>query len=351
MAIVFEKFLEWAENHFDDIQISGNEIKMPSPFKQGDLGHKLWCNPSGGKINAPYGVYRCWSSPESNPDARGSLPKLIMLIDGVSFQEALCTLGVIDDEYVTDEQLLELESIFDPKIELKQEIEESLKLNLPTSTFLITDLPNGNYFRCKAEKYLNKRKISIQGLYVCTGAKYRGRIVLPYYDKEGNLIYYNCRAMEGEIPKYLGPPKEEVKIGKSNVIFIPKYPPKNEKIYITEGEIDALSILQCGLYAGALGGKNLSEYQFNVLKNYIPVLAFDNDEGKSENYGEMATMIIGESLLKKGLEVFYTRPPDGFKDWNELLEKYNFEIVKGCIEKSEKPFTENTIIELLEKNL
>lgn len=344
-----QNFLDWVEKRIGgDYIVKGDEVMLNSIFtKSSDQAHKLYCN-------VKKNVYHCWKTGK-----KGQIINLIREIEGCSFKEAIEILGG-ETESSWEDLCQKAEKFFSTYQENPiqdyqenpiQENTKEIKLKLPEHSYPILDLPEWNPFRKKAEKYLNKRKIEIQGFYVCTAGNYRGRIVLPYYNKEGKLIYYNCRALNNEIPKYLGPPKEKVKIGKSNVIFIPKYPPKNEKIYITEGEFDALSILQSGLYAGALGGKNLSNYHLNILKDYIPVLAFDNDDGKLENYGELATMIIGETLLKNGFKVFYVRPPNNVKDWNELLEKYNKEIVKGYIEKNEKPFTENTIVELMEKQI
>ena len=46
--IDFEKFLDWAESRFDNIVVSGDEVKVDSIFCE-DHKQKMWCNPYGGK--------------------------------------------------------------------------------------------------------------------------------------------------------------------------------------------------------------------------------------------------------------------------------------------------------------
>jgi hypothetical protein len=338
----FQNFLNWCESRFYDVQVSGNEIQINSIFKENDQDHKLWCNPLGGKNNIPLGVYHCWKSGK-----HGTLPGLIMLVDGCSFGQAMDILGGGEGGDFEDIQKKVEDLFITPQI---PNIEDA-KLELPDSCFPIKSLPAWNSFRQKAEKYLNKRKIPIEGLLVSTSGKYRNRIVIPYYDINGNLIYYNCRAMGDEIPKYRGPSKE-LGIGKEDVLYIPKYPPKSSKLYLTEGEFDCMTLVLCGLYGAALGGKVLSETwtgrvlsktQLQILKDFQPVvIALDNDVAGRESLG-----IVGAILLENGFKVSFIRPPEGFKDWNSLLEVYNAEIVQGYIKYNERPLLQVNITELI----
>ncbi len=336
MAIDFDSFLQWCESRFYDVQVSGNEIKINSIFKENDQDHKLWCNPYGGKKGVELGVYHCWKTNRS-----GTLAGLVMEVDSCSFKEALDVLGgnqfSLDDLHQRVEELFAKEQTEEPKSEIN--------LELPHSSYLISSLPAGNPFRQRAEKYLSGRKIPIDGLLVATSGEYRNRIIIPYYDADKKLIYFNCRAMGDEIPKYKGPPKT-IGIGKGDVIFMPKWPSKGSKLYLTEGEFDAMALSICGLFSAALGGKNLSDYQLEILRDYDIVLSLDTDD-----YGKKAIMIIGETLLHNGFKVNYVRPPEGYKDWNALLEQYNSDVVQGYIKNNEKPFNENTLLYLIDQTL
>jgi DNA primase len=172
------------------------------------------------------------------------------------------------------------------------------------------------------------------------GGKYYNRIVIPYYDREGTLIYFNCRALnDNQEPKYRGPPKE-LGIGKGDVIFMSEWPPKRAKLYLTEGEFDALSLYQSGFYSAALGGKEITEFQCKIIRPFTPIISVDNDEA-----GRKALKKIGDSILEQGKRAYYIRPPQGHKDWNALLEEYNDEIVREYIKKCEKEYTQDSSIE------
>jgi hypothetical protein len=205
---------------------------------------------------------------------------------------------------------------------------ETVKLELPNNTFLLSDLPSGNPYRQKAETYLTRRKLPINGLYICTQDRlYHNRIVIPYYDRNGKLIYYNCRTLTDAIPKYRGPPKE-LGIGKHDVIYMPQWPTPylSDFIFLTEGELDALSISTAGLWAAAFGGKSISGIQIDMLGNMRPVIALDRDEA-----GTGAFLEIGDRLKSMGLDPYYVQPPKGFKDWNDLLVAYSGEILRDWL--------------------
>jgi DNA primase len=336
MAIDFDAFLDWAESHYDvfgEPVVSGSEVKLNSIFRD-DTKKKLWCNPDGGKSDREFGVYHCWKS-----DEKGTLVGLVMKVEGVSFNDALDILkGGATSLYELEKKVEELFSNNYVDQEEEQEQAIPISLELPPFTYLLTDLPPGNPFRYNAEKYLISRKLPIEGLYVCTdGRKYKNRIVIPYYDRNGNLFYFNCRALDDRQPKYLGPDKS-LGIGKGDVMYMVNWPENGAKVHIAEGEFDAKALYYlCGLEAGALGGKNISEVQIRMLMNYIPILVLDNDSA-----GKEALINIGNSLIANSIPTFYIRPPEGSKDWNDLLLKTPAEVVKRYVEEYQKPFTNLT---------
>lgn len=333
MSVDFEKFLNWAERRFDDVVVQGNEIKINSIFCE-DHKHHLWCNPTGGKKEHPNGVFRCWKS-----DAKGSLVSLIMMVDGISFQEALEILGG------EDISLAELERQVDEMFSEKNEISNpvSSHLSLPDGTYLIESLPDTDYFRVQSEVYLLNRKLDPTGLYVCTKGNYRNRIVIPYYDRTGNLIYFNARDLSGKSPiKYMGPPKE-CGIGKADVLYFEKWPDKNKEVYLTEGEFDSRVFRSIGFESGAFGGKALSEIQITYLKDMQvkPILCLDGDPP-----GRSALPKIADLLESQGVTpIKFAFPPKSCKDWNELLQKTNSKTMKTYIKNSVKIYgTDRTLI-------
>jgi hypothetical protein len=321
MSIDFDRFVSWAEKRFDDIRVSGNEVKLNSIFCE-DTKHKLWCNPSGGKKERHQGVYHCWKT-----DNTGTLVSLVMQVDKCSYSDALEILGTEDITLYELELKLE-EFLNKPKV-AAAEI-EAVGLELPPFTFNFWELSENNYYRLAAETYLLSRKLPLDNLMVCTNGDYKNRIVIPYYDREGTLIYYNTRDLNPDgFLRYLGPPKT-VGVGKGDVLYFPKWPNKNEKAYLSEGEFDSLAICTTGLIGGAFGGKNLSEKQLLLLGDTDGiVLCLDNDKA-----GRAAVPKIYDSLISVGkvnTKVFFVFPPKQYKDWNELSQKIGSKVLKEYI--------------------
>jgi DNA primase len=350
MSVDYETFLQWATDRFGDenIKLKRDEICTHSFFtvERGmdqDFGYHLWMNPSGGKDQLPHGVYRCWKT-----DAMGSLVSLVSMLDNIPFDEAeefLCgSLTLRSLEMRVEAFFRNLGHHYDDEPKEPPVVQE---VGLPPSTILISKLPPGSFFRNQAEKYLLSRKIPIDGLFVCVDGRYKNRIVIPYYDRDGKLIWFNARSMDKKSKmKYMKP--EGDGLSQDNVLYFPKWPPKGAKVYVTEGEFDSKVLAMAGFYSCACGGAHLSPTQMQILRNNTVVMAFDNDEDNpARDAGKQATIDTGEALLGEGFQPFYVRPPVGFKDWNALLEKYNIQTVKSYVDKYEKPFTGNTASLLL----
>jgi DNA primase len=328
MSIDFDKFLNWVESRFDDFVVSGNEVKLNSIFCDDHKRH-LWCNPYGGKTGNPHGVFHCWKT-----DQKGNLITLVMQVDKCSYEEALETLDTVSEGSLADLEI-KVQEMFDKNTNEKYEFKEKDKLTMPSGCYSFNDLSSSNYLKKTAQEYIESRKLNTENLYVCTSGRYRNRILIPYYDIAGNLIYYNGRYIgdPGANLRYLGPPKE-LGIGKGDVLYCPRWPKKGEKIYITEGEFDAMSLFTCGFNSVALGGKSMTENQIEMIKEYIPVLCLDADGA-----GTLALPKIANFLFQKGFKtVFYVRPCLEFKDWNGLLVEKGEKILKYYIKTQEKPY-------------
>ena len=95
-----------------------------------------------------------------------------------------------------------------------------------------------------------------------------------------------------------------------------------------------MSLRQCGFYSAALGGKNMTQRQMEMISPYIPVLCFDADE-----HGGDATMKIAASLVSGGFKkVNYVRPCVEHKDWNGLMVARGRDIVSAYINHHEKEY-------------
>jgi len=339
MAIDFDKFVSWAENRFNgDVVVTDTEVKINSIFAE-DFKHHLWCNPTGGKNERDHGVYHCWKT-----DKKGTLISLVMQVDQCTYDDALTTLDTGDVSLAELER--KMEKFFDTAPSAVLEKLEQVKTNgiqLPENTHLITELDEDNYYRMTAEMHLTSRKMPLEGFYVCADSSrenpYRGRLIIPYYDRKGTLFYFNARYLgeSKDIPKYMGPPKE-IGIGKGDVVYMPHWPEAGSKIHIAEGEFDAKALELSGFNGAGCGGKNLSESQLDYLRGYYPVLCLDNDKA-----GKYALSAIGAFMTSQGFPQFsYVRPPTKFKDWNEMYVQSGPKIVKAYITINEKVFDKFT---------
>lgn len=330
MTLEIDKFLKWAISRFGEENVieKGKEVRINTIFEADDTSYHLWCSPSGGKKKRKFGVYHCFKT-----DKKGSLVKLVQIVDSCDRDDAIATLSgktsIRELEKRLEDMFAEQEE-FVP-IPVKNEIE------LPAGCELISNLGTNNWWRKKAEEYLTNRKIPIDGLYICTEDKYKARIVIPYYSKDGKLIYWNARHMGKSKCKYLGPPKE-IGVGKEDVVFMAgNWPNPGSTIYLCEGEFNAISLKNCELNAAACGGKNMSEKQALMLSDYKIVLCLDRDKAGKQGTSKMTSMISSVETVKGEEKLMLVLPPVGYNDWNEMLVKVGPVMLYHYIMKNQKP--------------
>jgi DNA primase len=308
--IDFDVFLKWAEEHFDLVSVSGGEIKINSVFSD-DTKQHLWCNPAKN-------AYHCWKSDES-----GNLFELVAKVSKCNIQEAKTVLN-------NDNELRKLEERLERFFSEKEKVETKSNIVFPKNTFLISKMVG--YLRKKTEEYVKSRCLDLGNLHFCVYGKYANRIIIPYYDSKGSLVYWNARDVTGRSKvKYLGPDKE-IGVGKGDVIFTENW--DVDKIYLAEGEFDAMSLTKCGFNGAACGGKNLTDKQVEIARPYKVCLCFDADKS-----GASALNKVGDKLINNGIEVTYVRPPVDIKDWNKMLIEAGKNVVNLFIKSQEKPFT------------
>jgi len=332
MAVDFDRFVEWAESRFDDVIVKGGEVRLNSIFSdEPDAHFHLWCSPSGGKKQRENGVFHCFKT-----DRKGSLVTLVMEVDKCDYDDALATLRGETSLRVLEQKLEEFfnQQEAAPKAEVK--------LYLPPHSSLISANPNGWWER-QAREYLKKRAIPPDDFYICTDGQYKGRIIIPYYDRNGKLIYWNARATYPKAKlRYVGPPKE-VGVGKEDVVYMDHWPPAMATVHLCEGEFNAKSLSLAGLHGAACGGKSMSEKQAVILTDYRVVICLDRDKPGWKGAASMSEKLSAISVrLDLHDRLLLVRPPVGFKDWNEMLVKFGPEILAAYVERSAKPLEQHT---------
>ena len=153
------------------------------------------------------------------------------------------------------------------------------------------------------------------------------RLIIPT-SKES----YLARDTRDQIPEEQKPYTKS-KVGSIHLFNANALQTATKPIFIVEGELDALSIIEVGGEAVALGTTTKVKSLLEILKTKKPeqplIIALDNDEA-----GEKAYRELSEGL--KGLSIpFYRLNPAGeYKDANEALQG-NREALRQAVEEAE----------------
>jgi hypothetical protein len=153
--------------------------------------------------------------------------------------------------------------------------------------------------------------------YVATKGKYRGRLIIPFKDYDGDIFFLQARSLSPNLqPKYLNPRVEDG-VKSSNILY--PFDFDADFLCICEGPLDAISLKLNGLNATCTVGSSISHVQMQALKEFEGkiILAYDNDEAGARGIEKF------ESLRKQHLMPTFSvcTPPANYKDWNEAHAK------------------------------
>ena len=160
-------------------------------------------------------------------------------------------------------------------------------------------------------------------------------IVFPFYDEAGEsipLIKYRA------IKVGANGSKEWMEANCKPVLFGMNHcDPKDERLIITEGQIDSLSVIEAGIKnaVSVPGGKNNFRWVphcWNFVNQFEEIVVFgDYERGEISLLTEI-TQHFGKNLIVKSV-----RPEDykDCKDANDILRKYGREQVRNCVENAE----------------
>jgi len=152
--------------------------------------------------------------------------------------------------------------------------------------------------------------------------KVRNSITIPFYDLRNRIVAFFCRSIENNgHMKYVGSHNFKYIYEKSRMFFnlnrvLDKY--YNRKVFITEGQIDTMSLHQAGLKnAIAVIGNKMSDIQQEIIYRYFDriYLVCDGDEAGDN-------LLKVNKHLKDTIEIFKIKINyPGCKDVNDLLIK------------------------------
>lgn len=148
---------------------------------------------------------------------------------------------------------------------------------------------------------------------VQTVDRFRGRVMIPIFDKKGFVIAFGGRALDKNAkPKYLNSPENDL-FHKSNLLYpfhmARKAIRQEGSALLLEGYMDVISLAQAGLANGIASlGTSLTEQQAHLLKvaSDEVVIAYDGDDA-----GRKATIRAIDVLTAEGVKPSVLRLPDG----------------------------------------
>lgn len=192
------------------------------------------------------------------------------------------------------------------------------------------DIEKTSYHRGLSLETLNRFKIGYVESWrhpKAPNAPASPRLIIPT-SKES----YLARDTREQIPEEQKPYSKS-KVGSIHIFNAKTLQTATKPIFIVEGELDALSIIEVGGEAVALGTTTKVKSLLELLKTKKPeqplIISLDNDEA-----GEKAYRELSEGL--QGLSIPYYRfnPAGEYKDANEALQG-NREALKQAVEEAE----------------
>lgn len=160
----------------------------------------------------------------------------------------------------------------------------------------------------------------------CADGKYKNRIIIPTYDKDGNLNYFTGRAFDDNSYKYMNPEASRDIIANEHLINF------NLPIILCEGLFDAMAIKRNVI---PLLGKNIPQAVMKKIVTSIVqkvYIALDNDAIKQ-------SLRFCEKLMAEGKEVYLVDLQDkdpsemGFKNFTKLIQSTIPLTYSGLLEK------------------
>ena len=194
------------------------------------------------EVNYIRNVYKCWSCGDSE-GTHGSLTKIF-------------------DKFGNKKQK-KLFQVLKPETVVKKERQKKL-LKLPEGFTLFKDSSKVYPVRRAAINYLYNRGITdymIEKYQIgfCDKGDHAGRIVIPSYNKKGELNYYIARSWDPMSRAKYKNPKEE----KDKIIFWENQINWNKDIFLVEGAFDGLFLDN----SIPMLGKHMSELLFETIHN------------------------------------------------------------------------------------
>ncbi len=256
-------------------------------------------------VSPEKGIFHCFGC-----HAGGDVYKFVMLIDGLSWVEAVkklaqragITIKETREETIKRSEkqklydILEQASLFYNRC-LTELAEASAARNYlkergiteeTIEKFRIGFAPQGHLLAAAEKKGTTFEQMSLAGLFIKTerGKKFEymgGRIVFPIFDTQGRIVAFGGRTLKDEQPKYLNTPETTIYSKSAHLYGLHQALPSlrtQKKAVILEGYMDVVVTHQGGVpFTVATLGTALTPQHTHLLNRYAEniVLLFDSD--------------------------------------------------------------------------
>jgi len=142
--------------------------------------------------------------------------------------------------------------------------------------------------------------------------RFRGRIIFPIYNIEGDVIGFGGRILDDSLPKYLNSPETILYSKGENLYALDKAKDHIRKegfLILVEGYMDAIALHQSGIQnTAATLGTAITDGHLRAIKRFTKkvVIVFDADPA-----GKKAASMGLETLIEGGMEVEVASLPKG----------------------------------------
>ena len=248
-------------------------------------------------INITKNSYKCWVCDTRSRDIYSLIKRAG---DNFHKQKWLNLTNVVE--------VTKFEELFKTtKVEVKVQ-----KIDLPPEYKFLADKDMPQSAATALEYLFDDRDIEQSDIYkwkigYCDKGKYRNRIIIPSFDKDGYCNYFIARSYTGDWMSYKNPPVSK------NIIFNELMLDWDEPIVLVEGVFDAIKADNAIPLLGST--LNKQSILFNKLLQVKPTvyLALDND-------AEKKSLTLIKNMILYGLDV-YKIDTSGYEDIGAMPKK------------------------------
>lgn len=183
-------------------------------------------------------------------------------------------------------------------------------------------------------KNYSKEFLDNSGLFSSKNPEYsffRNRLMFPIWDRNGKVVAFSARLLEGDGPKYINSP-ELISYKKGEILYafhLAKKAMREKKACILcEGNMDVIAYHSAGITnAVAPMGTALTVEQLRLISSFADTLILSLDTDEAGQKATFKDILMGR---QQGLSVKVISL-EGGKDPDEILQKFGKEKLTNCV--------------------